>query len=149
LSTQLGTSLIAPVKLAEIVPSAFVAEILNEKLPVPVGVPVTAPVEVFREIPAGRLPDVTAYTVGLDEIGDVAATPSLYGLPCKKSPRVWSIQTGGAEVVPENVPVVIVPSVFSASSEKLKDCLVVGVPVIAPVLLFKDIPAGSALVATA
>jgi hypothetical protein len=141
--------LIVPVKLAEIVPSAFVAEILNEKFPVPVGVPVTAPVEVLNDMPAGKLPDATAYTVGLDEIGDVAATPSLYGLPCKKSPRVWSIHTGGAVVVPEKVPVVIAPSVLLALNEKLKLCLVVGVPVSAPVLEFSEIPAGNDPDATA
>ena len=43
---------------------------------------------------------------------------------------------------------VIVPSVLAALIEKLKDCLVVGVPVIDPLLLFNEMPAGRAPEAT-
>ena len=43
----------------------------------------------------------------------------------------------------------IVPSVLAALIEKLKDCLVVGVPVSAPVLEFSEIPAGNDPDATA
>jgi hypothetical protein len=49
-----------PLNDAEIVPSEFVAEIENEKFPVPVGVPVTVPVEVLNDIPAGKLPEAIA-----------------------------------------------------------------------------------------
>jgi hypothetical protein len=42
-------------------PLAFVAVIVKEyEVPTePVGVPVTAPVELFNESPAGRVPEVT------------------------------------------------------------------------------------------
>ena len=70
-----------PLKLADVEPSALLAVIVNEKLPVPVGVPVTAPVAVFRVIPVGNEPAVTAYAVGLDEMGEVADTASLYTRP--------------------------------------------------------------------
>jgi hypothetical protein len=41
------------------VPPAFAALIENEKVAAVVGVPVTAPVDVFREIPAGSDPPET------------------------------------------------------------------------------------------
>ena len=55
------------VKVADLVPPSFVAEIVTEKVPPPVGVPVMAPVEELRFSPAGRVPVVIAYDVGLPE----------------------------------------------------------------------------------
>ncbi len=42
------------VKVAELVPPAFVAEIVTEKVPPTVGVPVISPVVVFKRKPTGK-----------------------------------------------------------------------------------------------
>ena len=43
---------------------ASVAVTVAEKAPPAVGVPVNAPVEAFKVIPAGNVPEVTAYVYG-------------------------------------------------------------------------------------
>jgi hypothetical protein len=95
LSIQFGTRTMFPLKSAVIAPEAFEARSVKLNAPDPEGVPVTAPVEVFKEIPVGSEPTLTEY-VGLC----VAATASEYALPCKNAARVWSTQTGGLLVVP-------------------------------------------------
>jgi hypothetical protein len=48
-----------PLKLAVAFPETFNALIVKLNAPLPVGVPVTAPVEAFREIPVGSEPVIT------------------------------------------------------------------------------------------
>ena len=50
---------------AELMPPLFVAVSVTVEFPAVVGVPLIAPVVVFRLNPAGSVPEATAYDVGL------------------------------------------------------------------------------------
>jgi hypothetical protein len=84
-------------------PLALVAVMVNEyAVPtLPVGVPVTAPVEELSDRPAGKDPEVTEY-VGLL----VADTPSENATPLITLPRVLSVQLGTRTMLPLNEAVI-------------------------------------------
>src|SRR5580658_3429220 len=129
-----------PIVIGQVVvptaPSESVTWILNE--PVAVGVPVTAPVEVFRVRPAGNVPtieNVYGATPPVTVIG-----PLLNGTPT--SPVLVPehvIEIEGVIVMTH--PVAVPPSESVTLMEKLPDA--VGVPVTAPVEVFRVKPAGN------
>jgi hypothetical protein len=120
-------------------PLAFVAVIVKEKAvpTLPVGVPVIAPVDVLSARPAGKVPAVTAYDGLL-----VATTPSENSTPLITVPRTLSIQFGTRTMFPLK-SAVAAPEALAALMVKLNAPDPEGVPVTAPVELFKEIPAGS------
>jgi propanediol utilization protein len=111
---------------------------LMVKVPDAVGVPVTAPVEVFRVRPAGNVPtieNVYGATPPVTVIG-----PLLNGTPT--SPVLVPehvIEIEGVIVMTH--PVAVPPSESVTLMEKLPDA--VGVPVTAPVEVFRVKPAGN------
>jgi hypothetical protein len=116
-------------------PSESVTLMLN--VPVAVGVPVTAPVDVFRVRPAGNVPtieNVYGATPPVTVIGPLLnATPTV---PVVVPEQVT--ESGGVIVITQPVPVA--PSESVTMMVKVPDA--VGVPVTAPVDVFRVRPAG-------
>jgi hypothetical protein len=112
---------------------------VNEYATAEVQVPVTAPVPMFRLRPAGKAPDTTEKDVVLE-----AATLSEYDCPTIGTPSVESVNTGTG--------VITVPEKLASAEPPAPDALIVneyavaedGVPVTAPVLVFRPRPAGKA-----
>ena len=113
-----------------------------------VGVPVTAPVLVFRAKPAGKLPLVTAYTYG--ETPSLATALDEYGAPTL-SVLFSTASVGTGQTFKANVRVPLHPraSVAVNVSEVPAPLLAVGVPLITPVEALKLKPEGSVPVVSA
>jgi hypothetical protein len=122
-------------------PWESVAWMLN--VPEEVGVPVTAPVDVFSVRPRGRLPtteNVYGAVPPVTEIGPLLkGTPTV---PVLFTPQVTV--TGALMVIEQDVPTLP----FASVTLMLKVPAEVGVPVTAPVEAFSVRPAGSVPVPT-
>jgi hypothetical protein len=122
-------------------PWESVAWILN--VPEVVGVPVTAPVDVFSVRPRGRLPTTVNVYGAVPPVTVIA--PLLKGTPTVPVLIAPQVTVTGALIVIEQV----VPTLPLASvTLMLKVPAAVGVPVTAPVEVFSVRPAGSVPVAT-
>ena len=127
---------------------ASVAVMVKVAAVVLVGVPVMAPVLVFKVRPAGSVPLVTAYTYGA--VPALAAALDEYGVPTvSEAFSVANVSTG--QIFNANVRVPLQPreSVAGKVSEVPAPLLVVGVPLITPVEALKLKPEGSVPVVSA
>lgn len=118
---------------------------------VPVGVPLIAPVDAFRERPAGRLPVVTAHDV-YGVIPPVAAKVApLYAVPITPAGKLVVVTASfGLIVIVNCLLAVCAVGVSLSVTVTVKVALVpVGVPVIAPVEALIARPAGKLPVVTA
>ena len=132
------TIVIAPVALE---PTVSVATKLKLKLPVAVGVPVTAPVPEFRDRPVGRDPPITEYVFA--PVPEPLETLPLYAalrVHAKGTESVL-IETGKFMTM-VTAPVALAPILSVATKLKLKLPMAVGVPVSAPEVGFNDKPVG-------
>ena len=121
---------------------ASVAVIVKVAAVAVVGVPVMAPVLVFKLKPAGSVPLVTAYTYG--EVPAPAAALDEYGVPMVSVLfNVESVSTGQIFKVIGRVPTHPRASVAVKVSEVPAPVLVVGVPLITPVEALNVRPEGS------
>ena len=122
-------------------PALFVALTVKFDVPAVVGVPVIAPVDVFKLRPPGRLPLAIAHVIG---VVPVAARVWLYAVPTVPAGKEAVVIVGatGAELMTMLSALVAFPALFVALTVKLKVAAVVGVPVIAPVDAFKLRPPG-------
>ena len=121
---------------------ASVAVMVKVAAVVLVGVPVIAPVLVFRLKPAGSEPLVTAYTYG--EAPAPAAALDEYGVPMESVLfNVAIVSTGQIFSVIVRVPLHPRASVAVKVSEVPAPLSVPGVPLMTPVPALKVKPAGS------
>jgi hypothetical protein len=116
---------------------------VNEAVPVPVGVPEIVPVLLFSVNPAGRLPNVTDHTY--PGVPPLAVSAALYFAPSCPAARVAVTMASCGEAMVIEVASVCIwagDPLSVTSTVNFAIPLPVGVPEIAPVLLFSVNPAG-------
>ena len=124
-------------------PRVSVARTLKSTVPTVVGVPVIAPVEVVSVRPDGRAPVTMLHVTAPFLL--VAASVPLYGSPTLPPGKVVVVISGGmgpSTIVMNRAFSVLRGIVSVARTVKLNGPTVVGVPVMAPVVLFKVRPGG-------
>ena len=95
---ELGAAFTVPVYALEVDPYEFVAVIVKLYAPVPVGVPVIAPVVAFKVNPAGRVPAEIEY-----EVPPVIGAAKFAAVPEVKVAKVVVAITGADCTVPVNL----------------------------------------------
>jgi len=108
-------------------------------VPAVVGAPVMAPVVAFNVRPAGRLPEEIENVYG--PTPPIATSAELYATP------TWAVTPGqasaiGADTVIVQLVVAAVPVESTSLTVKLNVPAVVGVPAMAPVVVFSVRPGG-------
>ena len=116
---------------------------MNDTVPAVVGVPEIPPVDATRLNPAGSVPALTLQLYGV--VPPLACSVVEYAVPAVPPGRDVVVTNGGCAIVATTILNAFVPVLFAASVAcTLNDAVpaVVGVPVICPVELFSERPAG-------
>jgi len=144
------TGVTDPVKARSDVTLLFVARIVNENVEEAlVNVPETTPVDVFKLVPAGNVPDETEYTVD-----PTALTTEVFAVRLKDEPPSDAPSAPAAGLTQETTVVAVTVPVNERSVYLLlfvarivneyEEAELTNVPVTAPVDVSKLVPAGNA-----
>ena len=141
-----GCAAAATAMLNAFVPGLFAASFtctVSDTVPAVVGVPEITPVDATRLSPAGNVPALTLQVYG--EVPPLACSVVEYAVPVVPPGSDVVVTVGGCTIVATTILNACVPILFAASfSCTVNDAVpaVVGVPVICPVELFSERPAG-------
>jgi hypothetical protein len=123
-------------------PPGPVAVSVIVELPLSCGVPVIAPVVVFSASPAGS--PVAAQLVTGRFTASVSENVLLNAVPTFPEAVCPAVMSGASTIVKEILVAALVPLSPVAVKVAVNEPLAVGVPVIAPVVVFSESPVGSA-----
>jgi hypothetical protein len=110
-------------------------------VPLAVGEPLMAPVDAVRDSPAGSVPELSDHVFGV--VPPVDARVAEYVAPTVVSASVAVLTVSAAYMVTDWDDVAVFDSESAIRTVNVDEPAVVGVPLIAPVLVSRDSPAGS------